>query len=260
MSVLDYHLNKYKYLSLLSDIKGGGYREYNMTIKMVWFKHIRNGAKTVEGRLNKGLFARLNVGDIITWVHKGKKCKTQVTFKHEYSTFREMLENETLKVVLPGIPNIDEGVKIYRQYYDKKREKKHGVVAIGMALVNEEDAHTTHQGKLADPHYDDIKNGSKIYEVRVNDPKRQKMKVGDNWTFKHNDDPDLPPIHTKIVNIDLFDSFEDAIEDSGIQNVLPHAADLESGIEMYNNFPHAEGTYRDGAKKYGVVRFKLEVL
>lgn len=258
MSVLDYHLNKYKYLSLLSNIKGGGGSlEYNMTIKMPWFKHIRNGVKTVEGRLNKGLFARLNIGDIITWVHKGKKCKTQVTFKHEYSTFRELLENETLKNVLPGIFNIDEGVKIYRQYYDKKREKKHGVVAIGMALVNE---NTTHQGKLVDPHYSDVKNGSKIYEVRVNDPKRQKMKVGDNWTFSHNDKPELPLIHTKIVGIDLFDSFKAAIEDSGIQNVLPHAADLKSGIEMYNNFPHAEGTYRDGAEKYGVVRFKLEVL
>ena len=37
--------------------------------------------------------------------------------------------------VLPGISNIDEGLKIYRGFYGEKDEDKYGVVAIEIRLL-----------------------------------------------------------------------------------------------------------------------------
>ena len=256
-----YYHNKLQYLNL-QILQSGGKEEYKISIKQPWFDFIKSGKKTVEGRLNKGLFNRVQQGDNIIWQHNGNECKVRIMYRNVYKSFKDMLENEKLKNVLPNISNIEDGIKIYHQYYPeiKDKERKFGVVAIGMELQNDKVIETkTHEGKLVSPHYEDILNGSKIYEVRVNDKKRQSMNVGDRWVFRHMDDPSLPPIYTKIIQKDLFDSFEQAIEDVGIENVLPNATSLEDGIKMYESFPHKEGSYKDGAKKYGVVRFKIAV-
>ena len=39
--------------------------------------------------------------------------------------------------------------------------------------------------KLQEPYYTYIRDGIKIYEMRVNDEKRKKMKIGDIWKFKN---------------------------------------------------------------------------
>jgi ASC-1-like (ASCH) protein len=46
-----------------------------------------------------------------------------------------MIVNCKLQNVLPGIETIDEGVKIYRNFYSESDEKKYGVVAIHFNLL-----------------------------------------------------------------------------------------------------------------------------
>jgi ASC-1-like (ASCH) protein len=132
-----------KYLSLkylsLKNLSGGNPKNYDITVKNPWFNYIKEGKKTVEGRLNKGMFSKLKIGDVINWLHitKNKKkliCKTTITSITKYSSFREMLEMETLENVLPNISSIDEGVKIYHQYYTLDDENKFGVIAITLNL------------------------------------------------------------------------------------------------------------------------------
>lgn len=41
-----------------------------------------------------------------------------------------MLEKEGLENVLPGVKSIEEGIQVYRRFYDEEKEKKYGVVAI----------------------------------------------------------------------------------------------------------------------------------
>ena len=41
----------------------------------------------------------------------------------------------------------------------------------------------THQMKLHDSPYEMIKNGSKDIEMRLNDPKRQQIQIGDEIIF-----------------------------------------------------------------------------
>ena len=49
---------------------------------------------------------------------------------NEYKTFFDMIRSNGLENVLPGIRNIDEGVSVYMQYYNKEIESQCGVVGI----------------------------------------------------------------------------------------------------------------------------------
>jgi len=117
--------------------------------------------------------------------------------------------------------------------------------------------HTWH---LQDPHFNNVKTGKKIYETRVYDEKRKKIKLGDTIIFEHDDKKDEPSFKTIVVEIKIFKSFGDAIKDCGIKKILPNLNSNVKGVELYESFPHGEGgTFRDASKKYGVVRFKLVV-
>jgi ASC-1-like (ASCH) protein len=47
-----------------------------------------------------------------------------------------MLEKEEIKQILPGIDNIDDGIKIYRRYYSEATESQLGALAIHIQLLN----------------------------------------------------------------------------------------------------------------------------
>jgi ASC-1-like (ASCH) protein len=115
-----------------------------------------------------------------------------------------------------------------------------------------------HESNLQTPYYEFVRDGVKIYELRVNDEKRQKMKEGDTWVFSHSSDKELPRYKTKITEVKLFVSFESAIDDTGYEQLLPEAKSVEEAVVTYNGF--GDGAYERDAKKYGVVRFKLELI
>ena len=106
---------------------------------------------------------------------------------------------------------------------------------------------TIHSGKLQSPYFEFIKNGEKIYEMRVNDI----------WTFSHSDDKSKGKILIKIVEKKVYRSFEEAIQDTGYLNLLPNASSNEEAIDMYNSF--VNGSYKIDSVEFGVVRFKLEI-
>lgn len=115
-----------------------------------------------------------------------------------------------------------------------------------------------HEGKLQSPYYEYVRDGVKIYELRVNDEKRQRMNEGDIWMFSHSDDQSLPKYKARILEKKTYDSFESAIEDTGHNQLLPDVDSVENSIKIYNGF--GNGSYEREAKIYGVVRFKLEVI
>lgn len=111
--------------------------EYKKHVSMPWYGYIKCGRKIVEGRLNKGDFAQFKTGDIITWFNTDLKqeFKTQVIYKKVYPTFRDMITKEGLSVVLPEIKTIDDGVKVYKQYYTPDDERIYGVAAIKVKVI-----------------------------------------------------------------------------------------------------------------------------
>jgi ASC-1-like (ASCH) protein len=116
----------------------------------------------------------------------------------------------------------------------------------------------TFEGKLQSPYYEYIRDGIKIYEMRVNDEKRQKMNIGDIWKFKHASDETLPQYDTQIIDKKIYKSFEEAIEETGYEKLLPNAKSKEEAIKIYNAFDN--GNYETDAIKYGVVRFTIKML
>lgn len=106
-------------------------------------------------------------------------------------------------------------------------------------------------------YFDYIKNKIKKYEIRVYDPKRQKIKLLEEVIFF--DRGSKRKFKAIITELAWFPNFEEAIEPVGIKKVLPNANSLDDGIKIYEAFPHDEGNYKKGANKYGVLRMKFKI-
>lgn len=110
---------------------------------------------------------------------------------------------------------------------------------------------------LDNTYYNYIKNGDKIYEIRVFDNKRKLIQVGDSITFNNRDNIQSPLLSTSVSEIKLYGDFKEALEDTPMSQVLPNVQKIEDGVKIYEAFPHDDGTYKEASKKYGIVRFKF---
>lgn len=122
---------------------------------------------------------------------------------------------------------------------------------------------TSHKMNLSEPHFTNVVQGKKIYEIRIHDSKRRKIFLDDFITFiksKTNEQ-----VRCKVVEIILDDSFKAIIEYCKLENVLPNIYTLKQAVELYENIPHQEladkgiTTYKDAARHFGIVAFKLEL-
>lgn len=107
-------------------------------------------------------------------------------------------------------------------------------------------------------YFDLIKQRKKLYETRVYDEKRQKIKLKDIIEFK--DRGSGRTFKAMITELSYFDNFKAAIEDCGVKKVMPNARSIENAVKLYEAFPHSTGTFKTGAKKYGVLRMKFKLL
>lgn len=103
-----------------------------------WFTHIAAGRKRVEGRPGKDKYFDLRKGDLLTFRHSkdtSRLVRATVLGVRRYRTWKEYLEQEGLRRTLPRVGSIDEGVAVYRQFYDAAVESRYGVAAIRFRLV-----------------------------------------------------------------------------------------------------------------------------
>ncbi len=122
-----------------------------------------------------------------------------------------------------------------------------------------------HTMKLINPYYQYVRDGEKKYEIRINDEKRQLFQIGNVIQITFNDKigniyVDKPNYFVRVTEKNLYKNFREAIIDSGIRNVLPNVSDTEEGISIYENFMHRDGLFKHVALKYGIVRFKFQVI
>ncbi len=128
-----------------SSKKYKGLEENNDEIKYVknvsepWFSLISLGHKSVEGRLNKGDFEKMKIGEIIKWTNndfQSREILTKIVGKNVYTNFKEYLETEGIENCLPTFKNIYDGVNVYYKYYKQSDEKEFGVVAIKLKVID----------------------------------------------------------------------------------------------------------------------------
>jgi ASC-1-like (ASCH) protein len=106
-------------------------------------------------------------------------------------------------------------------------------------------------------YFDYIKNGKKLYETRVYDKKRREINLLEEVTFIDRSD-NTRTFKAIITELSYFKNFKEAIEEVGIKKVLPNAKSLDEGVKLYHQFPSGEGgTFKEAAKKYGVLRMKF---
>ena len=121
---------------------------------------------------------------------------------------------------------------------------------------------TLHKMNLSEPHFTNVVSGAKIYEIRIHDSKRRKIFLDDYIVFTNSDNSQQ--ISCKVVEIILDDSFKTIIEFCKLENVLPNIDSLEEAVKLYENIQHQEladkgiATYKDAARHFGIVAFKLE--
>lgn len=95
-----------------------------------WFEAMVSGKKVVEGRVRRGRFAELAVGDRVVWVNRNRGLRSTIVGLTEYPSFERYLLQEGLKRTLPGTETLDQGQAVYYEFYTKQQEAEFGVVAI----------------------------------------------------------------------------------------------------------------------------------
>lgn len=107
---------------------------------------------------------------------------------------------------------------------------------------------------LADEYFDLIKSGEKIFEIRINDEKRQKIEVGDTILFKRQSNS-LDGLVVKIIERRQFNSFKEMISRLDFNDIGMSGKDPEEVLQLYQSFYS-----KDEEEKYGVVAFKLQLM
>jgi len=111
----------------------------------------------------------------------------------------------------------------------------------------------THQMKLREIYFNMIKKGSKIYEVRLNDEKRQQVKVGDIIIFKK--EPELKEeIQAIVEDLVYFKSFEELTNTLPLEKVGFVTETKQKVQDIYHSFYSPEEE-----QKYGVVAIKVKI-
>ncbi|MCB1111783.1 MAG: ASCH domain-containing protein [Chlamydiales bacterium] len=100
-----------------------------------WFSYIKEGKKIVEGRKYTEKIRKLHPGDKIEFFNGSDRFITEVVAIRVYPSIEEYLRKECVDNVLPGINEMDEGLRIYRQWSNDAEVDAWGFAAIQVALI-----------------------------------------------------------------------------------------------------------------------------
>lgn len=97
-----------------------------------YFTFLKNGRKTIEGRVRKGWYCNVQPGDEIVVFNEEETDSLVVVVKRvaRYKSIKEMLTREPMEKLLPDIKTVDQGIEVYRGFYTPEQEQQFGMVAI----------------------------------------------------------------------------------------------------------------------------------
>lgn len=112
---------------------------HELTLKKIYIHQIRDGKKTVEGRILDGRIRNFKAGDTIRFFYKANTnddvtCKITAITTH--LSFDAMLRVSGVHPCLPGVRSIEEGVAIYNSIPGyTQRARQSGVAAIHLEVL-----------------------------------------------------------------------------------------------------------------------------
>jgi ASC-1-like (ASCH) protein len=111
--------------------------EFNM--KRKYLKQIISGEKTKEGRINSGPFKKVYQGDKIKFFNDSSpyiSALCEISEVNKYEGFREMLEKENYKTMVPNVDSLNEAVSMYNRISTyPERARKNGVVSLSLKVI-----------------------------------------------------------------------------------------------------------------------------
>lgn len=111
-----------------------------------------------------------------------------------------------------------------------------------------------HEMKLQPEYFNFILNGTKRIEIRLNDEKRQSIKLGDKIKFLK--EPDLTDIfEAKVVGLLRYNSFEDMFKDYDISVLSDASMTKEELISVLEKF-----YTKEKQQQYGVLGIRIELI
>lgn len=108
----------------------------------------------------------------------------------------------------------------------------------------------THKMKLVDFAYKAIKNREKNIEVRLNDEKRQLIKIGDIIEFKHMDTGETMKV--KVINLYKFKTFKELFEKFDNKQI---------GVSEKDDYTIMDNFYtKEEQDNYGALGIEIELI
>ncbi len=95
-----------------------------MFFKQKYLKYILEGKKPLEGRVGYDNIKKLKVGD---YVYLNGKYKGQIIDIKRYPTFKDAVDENNYKLLIPDIHSVEETVKIYEKLFPLWKQRKLGV-------------------------------------------------------------------------------------------------------------------------------------
>lgn len=106
-----------------------------ITLKRPYIQMIAQGKKTIEGRINSGLFQRMHNGERIRFFSGNEEVYCQITKITPFKSFSEMLQQEGYEKLIPEARSLEAATKVYDQI-PGYRERAHycGVLALHLKV------------------------------------------------------------------------------------------------------------------------------
>lgn len=102
--------------------------------------------------------------------------------------------------------------------------------------------------------YEQVKNGTKNVEARVNDEKRQQLKVGDVIEVLKRPDEN-ESLNVRITNLKYFSDFAELVDNYPIERLYSASFTKEQYVALFPKFYSDEEI-----SKYGTVAIEFEVV
>ena len=108
----------------------------------------------------------------------------------------------------------------------------------------------THKMNLQDKYFDFIKNGTKRIELRLNDEKRQQIKIGDSIEFSNEKDK----FTAKVIGLLKYQDFKTLFNDFEIEILADRTMTKEELLGVLSEFYTPEKQ-----EKFGVIGIRVEL-
>lgn len=109
---------------------------HEVTLKRPFITQIRSGKKTIEGRINSGMFRRFRQGDTVRFFSGADGVRCEITAIRSYRSFGDMLQAEGYQRCLPYERSLQDAINVYDRIPNyPQRAAQSGVLAIELRVL-----------------------------------------------------------------------------------------------------------------------------